>query len=121
MLVDAIERLDKAADEVVIQTRGKLMQQYLLGETDAWHAAKDIKIWEQLKELKELEDEVEDVQPKEQFDHAGQVTLFLRSFVGELSVFPLVQVRLSLVEGACTLDIESSDRWMHDSCINLKR
>ncbi|KAK1592396.1 hypothetical protein Q3G72_024187 [Acer saccharum] len=70
MLVDVIERLDKATDKAVIQTRGRLMQQYLLGETDTWDVAKDIEIWEQWKKLKELEDEVEDVEPQEQFDAA---------------------------------------------------
>ncbi|KAK0573021.1 hypothetical protein LWI29_001975 [Acer saccharum] len=74
MLTYAIERLDKATDEAVIQTRGMLMQQYLLGETDTWDATKDIKIWEQWKELKELEDEAKDVEPKEQSDTAGQVS-----------------------------------------------
>ncbi|KAK1586673.1 hypothetical protein Q3G72_004906 [Acer saccharum] len=73
MLAYAIERLGKVADEVVIQTRVRLMQQYLLGETNTWDAAKDIKIWEQWKELRELEDEAEDVEPKEKSDAARQV------------------------------------------------
>ena len=33
-LEDTLERLDKAADEAMIETRGKLMQEYLLGETN---------------------------------------------------------------------------------------
>ncbi|KAK2646308.1 hypothetical protein Ddye_021503 [Dipteronia dyeriana] len=34
-LVDALERLDKAGDDTVIETRGKLMQEYLLCLSDS--------------------------------------------------------------------------------------
>ncbi|KAK0571605.1 hypothetical protein LWI29_018762 [Acer saccharum] len=54
MLTDALERLDKAVDEAVIETRGKLMQEYLLGHTDTWDPEKEIKVWDQWKELKAL-------------------------------------------------------------------
>ncbi|KAK2646270.1 hypothetical protein Ddye_021465 [Dipteronia dyeriana] len=48
---DALEKLDNVDDEAVIQIRGELMHQYLLGEIDSWRTKKDIKIWEQLNEL----------------------------------------------------------------------
>ncbi|KAK0604145.1 hypothetical protein LWI29_012518 [Acer saccharum] len=46
LLVDALERLNKATDEAVIETRGKIMQEYLLGQTNTWEAQKDIDVWE---------------------------------------------------------------------------
>ncbi|KAI9178093.1 hypothetical protein LWI28_022617 [Acer negundo] len=72
-LTGVFHRLYKAANEAVIQTKDRLMQQYMLGETDTWDAAKDIEISEQWKNLEELKDEVEDVEPKEQSDVTGQV------------------------------------------------
>ncbi|KAK2641461.1 hypothetical protein Ddye_023224 [Dipteronia dyeriana] len=69
MLVDALEKLDKATDEAVIQTNGKLMNQDLLGETDSWRLENVIEIWEQwrkLKKLKQAEDQ------KDEVDTVGQ-------------------------------------------------
>ncbi|KAK0576279.1 hypothetical protein LWI29_014855 [Acer saccharum] len=43
-LANTMERLNKAIDEVVIQTMGKLMHQYLYGVMDTWEPEKDIKI-----------------------------------------------------------------------------
>ncbi|TXG59614.1 hypothetical protein EZV62_014187 [Acer yangbiense] len=54
-LAEVMERLDEVADEVVIETRGKLMHEYLYGVTESWNPDKDIKIWEKWKALKELE------------------------------------------------------------------
>ncbi|KAK2662802.1 hypothetical protein Ddye_001376 [Dipteronia dyeriana] len=50
-LVEALERLDKAVEKVVIKTKGKIMQEYLLGHTNSCNTDKDIKMWEQWKEL----------------------------------------------------------------------
>ncbi|KAK2657400.1 hypothetical protein Ddye_010452 [Dipteronia dyeriana] len=55
MLADAFKKLDKTANEVVIHTRGKLMNQYILGEIDSWWPEKDIEVWEQSKKLKAIE------------------------------------------------------------------
>ncbi|KAK2642634.1 hypothetical protein Ddye_024397 [Dipteronia dyeriana] len=55
MLADVLEKLDKAADEVVIQIRGELMHQYLHGETNSWRPEEDIEVWESWKKLNELE------------------------------------------------------------------
>ena len=45
-----------------------------MGETDAWKPEKDIEIWEQWKKLKELDDQVESVELKNQSDVVGQVS-----------------------------------------------
>ncbi|KAK0577798.1 hypothetical protein LWI29_000289 [Acer saccharum] len=71
---DAFERLDKAVDKDVIETRGKLMQEYLLGQNDTWDAEKKINLWEQWKKLKalDIDDEGDDgekgVEPNEQIE-----------------------------------------------------
>ncbi|KAK2648787.1 hypothetical protein Ddye_016276 [Dipteronia dyeriana] len=44
MLVDAFEKLGKAAYAVVIQTKGKLMNQYILREINSWRPVKDIEV-----------------------------------------------------------------------------
>ncbi|KAK0584706.1 hypothetical protein LWI29_017429 [Acer saccharum] len=63
-----------SADKAVIETRGKLMQEYLLGKNDTWDVEKEIDLWEQWKKLKALdvdeegEDGEEGTEPKEQID-----------------------------------------------------
>ncbi|KAK2652694.1 hypothetical protein Ddye_012550 [Dipteronia dyeriana] len=51
IFTDALEKLDKAINEAVIQTRGVLMYQYLQGETDSWKPEEHIEVWEPLKKL----------------------------------------------------------------------
>ncbi|KAK2659475.1 hypothetical protein Ddye_006008 [Dipteronia dyeriana] len=53
-LTGVFQKLDKAADEAVIQTIGELMYRYLQGETDSWRPDEDIKVWESWKKLKEI-------------------------------------------------------------------
>ncbi|KAK1557038.1 hypothetical protein Q3G72_016580 [Acer saccharum] len=75
---DAFERLDKAVDKAVIETRGKLMQEYLLGQNDTWDAEKKINLWEQWKKLKalDIDDEGDDgekgVEPNEQIESINE-------------------------------------------------
>ncbi|KAK2649993.1 hypothetical protein Ddye_017482 [Dipteronia dyeriana] len=44
MLADTLDKLNKVADDAIIQTRGKLMYQYLQGETDSWKPDENIEV-----------------------------------------------------------------------------
>ncbi|KAK0574270.1 hypothetical protein LWI29_020737 [Acer saccharum] len=104
LIAYAIERLDKAADEAVIQTKGELLDQYLHGGKEAWEPEKDIEIWQQWKELKALEaeddegDEEDEVEPKEQFDalegHASKDNLEIDPPVKEVECTKLAKPRM---------------------------